>query len=235
MKKLIALAALAGAAAVANAQDVGTGKFTWEVSLDGGATWAGGVVDIDPSNQSVLVRARAMWDGTNGMYAFAGAQFDALVTTANSNGDTAGNFVRPGTVSGSGAQTIVATRFGNVLKIDDVRDTLGPGLGTRGVFPGQLVENFAGTNFSTANPITLFQYELFIDHTDESDRLLSEAFIAPTGGNTVDRVMRIYTSPTGGQNTPVTTRNNAVLRYIPTPATLALLGLGGLMVGRRRR
>lgn len=234
MKKLIALAALAGAAAVANAQDVGIGKFTWEVSLDGGATWAGGVVDIDPSNASVLVRARALWDGTNGMYAFAGAQFDALVTTASPNGDTAGNFVRISNGVNT-AQTIVATRFGNVLKIDDARDTLGPGLGTRGVFPGQLVENFAGTNFTSANPVTIFQYELFIDHTDETDRLLSETFIAPSGGNTIDRVMRIYTSPTGGQNTPVTTRNNAVLRYIPTPATLALLGLGGLMVGRRRR
>lgn len=234
MKKLIALAALAGAAAVANAQDVGTGKFTWEVSTDGGSTWAGGVVFIDPSNASVLVRARAMWDGTNGMYAFGGAQFDALVTTTAANGDTAGNFSRISNGVNT-AQTIVATRFGNVLKIDDARDTLGPGLGTRGVFPGQLAENFAGTNFTTANPATIFQYELFIDHNDQDDRVLSEAFIAPTGGNTVDRVMRIYTTPSGGQNTPVTSRNGAIIRYIPTPATLALLGLGGLMVGRRRR
>lgn len=232
-RSVFAFVAVAGLAAAANAQ-VGTANVAYEVSDDGGATWNGGLTETVAS--SVLVRIRASWSDDAGMYAFAGAQFDVVVTGVGGAGagDTVSNAIRPGTTSGGSAQTIVATRFGNQIKIDDVRDTLGPGAGTRGVFPGQLVENFAGTNFSNANPITIFQFELNLDGSI-GDRDMSSLYIAPSGGNTIDRVMRIYTSPAGAQNTPSTTTRGATVRVVPAPGALALLGLGGLAIARRRR
>lgn len=231
-RSVFAFVAVAGLAAAANAQ-VGTGLVVYEVSDDGGATWNGGLTETVAS--SVLVRIRASWSDDAGMYAFAGAQFDVVVTGVSGAGaaDNASNFAR---ISNgvSSAQTIVATRFGNQLKIDDARDTLGPGLGTRGVFPGQLVEQFAGTNFTSANPATIFTFQLNLDGSI-GDRELSSLYIAPPGGNTIDRVMRIYTSSSGAQNMPSTTTRGATVRVIPAPGALALMGLGGLAIARRRR
>lgn len=232
-RSVFAFVAVAGLAAAANAQ-VGTGLVVYEVSDDGGATWNGGLVETVAS--SVKVRILASWSSDADMYAFGGSQFDVVVTGVGGAGaaDTVANAMRPWPTNTGSAQTIVATRFGNQIKIDDARDTLGPGAGTRGVFPGLLAQNFAGTNFSTANPLTIFEFDLNLDGSI-GDRDLSSLYIAPPGGNTIDRVMRIYTSPTGAQNTPSTTTRGATVRVVPAPGALALLGLGGLAIARRRR
>ena len=232
MKNAFALIAIAGLAAAASAQ--GTGSIVYQVSADNGATWNNGTIDVDQSQTSVLVRIQASWSSDLNMYAFAGSQFDAVVSGAGA-GDSVSDATRPFPTGAGSNQTIVATRFGNEIKIDDVRDTSGPGAGTRGVFPGQLVEQFAGTNFTSANPINIFTFKLNLDGT-EGLRSFRNLYIAPSGGNTTDHVMRVYTSSSGGQNNPVTTTTGGGVNVvIPAPGSLALLGLGALAAGRRRR
>lgn len=231
MKKTFALIAVAGLAAIANAQ-TGTGSVVYQVSTDGGATWAGGNVQVQPSQASVLFRAVASWDGFNAV-GFAGTQFDSVISNAGA-GDAVANPTRPGTTSGGSAQTLVATRFGTQIKIDDSRDTAAPGAGARGVFPGQLAQQFAGTNFSSANPLVIFQFQLNLDGT-EGTRSVNNLYIAPSGGDTVSRYMRVYTSGTGAQNTPTSTTTGASVEVIPSPGALALLGMGLAAAGRRRR
>jgi len=232
MKNAFALIALAGLAAAASAQ--GTGTIGYQVSTDGGTTWQNGTVNVPQSQTSVMVRIQASWSADNNMYAFAGSQFDVVVSGASA-GDNVANAARPFPTDKGATQTIVATRFGNQIKIDDARDTSGPGLGTRGVFPGQLVEQFAGTNFSSANPINIFTFTLNLDGT-AGLRSFSNLYIAPSGGNTTDHVMRVYTSSSGGQNNPVTTTNGGGVNVVvPAPGALALLGLGAIATGRCRR
>lgn len=234
MKKAIILLAVAGAASAAFGQ-AGTGKFTWEVSKDGGASWSGGIVDCDETQTSVLVRAVASWSQDAG-YAFAGAQFDVAVTGpagTDGDGDSTGGYSRISN-GANVAQTVVESRFGETLKLDDSRDTSAPGAGTRGVFPGQLVQNFAGSNFTTSNPAVLFTFTYNLDGTLGA-RTIDTFFRAPTGGNTSDHFMVVYTTATGGQNRPLAELNGATINVIPAPGALALLGLGGLVAGRRRR
>ncbi|MDX2147472.1 MAG: hypothetical protein SFZ23_08105 [Planctomycetota bacterium] len=225
MKKAIALVALAGLATVASAQ--GTGAIRYETSV-GGDAWQTGLRTVTPGT-TVNVRVVVSWD-VPGALGFAGAQPDFIIDNAGA-GDAVSNIERPVPFNFA-PQTIVSSRFGNSIKIDDSRDTLGPGLGTRGVTPGQGVQAFT-PNFSTANPAVIFTFSYTPDAT-ATVRDLRFTFIAPTGGNTTDRIFRVYTSANGAQATPTSTVTGASIA-IPAPGALALLGLGGLAAGRRRR
>lgn len=239
-------AAMGGAAAIllvvagsASAQ-VGSGSLTWEASADGGGTWARDI-SVEPGARSVLVRCVAAWSDDGGMYAFAGAQFDAIVGTQGPRQDTASGFVR---ISNgvSSFQNIVATRFGEQLKIDDERDTLGPGMGNRGVFPGQLAQQWAGTNFTTANPVPIFTFELHLDGTPGDRSIFMRFPWGPMG--MPEASMRIYTTPVGGQNLlrcegstewncQQLSVRNAVVRVVPGPGAAGVMAVG--LIGLRRR
>lgn len=220
--------------AEAHAQ-LGVGMLRWQVSTDGGGTWEGGLTEVPPEQGSVQVRLLASWSSDGGMYAFAGCQFDAVVRGIDGAGplDTVVNARRTPPMTSGSAQTIAVTRFGSQIKIDDLRDTLPPGEGPRGVFPGQIVEQFGPPpGWSRDNPVSIFEYTLVLDGS-EGDRDLWLLYIAPSGGNTIDRVMRIYTSSSGAQNTPSTMTRGATVRVIPAPGALLLLAMGAL--GARRR
>jgi len=225
MKNAIILLAVAGATSAAFGQ---TGSMTWEVSTDGGASWAGGLTSTP--NGSVLVRAVAAWEGVTAL-GFAGSTFDVVCSGMDGNA-----VVNPGRVAPAGfsSQTLAATDMGGgVTKIDDSRDTSAPGAGTRGVNPSQGVPDFYPP-FSTANPIVLFQFELTWDgvtqHTVDVGNIFQST--QPT------RAISLYTTGGGGQaavsiaNARV---NGAQIEFVPAPGALALLGLGGLVAGRRRR
>lgn len=225
----LALLAAAGAASAALGQ-VGTGLFEWQVSADGGLTWNPGLTEVLPTQDFVLLRARASWSSDGGMYMFAGAQFDAVVSTPG-EGDFVANPLRPYPVNSTN-QTLVVTRFGNQIKVDDSRDTLPPGEGNRGVFPSQLVDAFGGP-YNRDNPITIFLMTLVLDGTP-GDRDIRALFVAPTGGNTVDRFMRIYTSELGAQNSPLSTHAGATVRVVPAPGALIFGVLAASSLRRRR-
>jgi hypothetical protein len=206
---------------------IGTGFFEWQISADGGQTWQAGDVVVSTSQQFVSVRAFVGWSSDAG-FAFASAQFD--VTVRGSNSVDAADVV----VTSAMSQTIVSQRFGDVLKIDDIRDTLPPGQGQRGVWPGQLTPEFGPPEFTTANPVMVFTFRLSFDGT-LGRRDVTSLFIAPTVGNSVDRFLRTYTA-TGvpnNNNLPLMTYAAASVTVIPAPAAGLMFGV--LAVSRRRR
>jgi len=230
----VLLPAIAGFAGDASAQ-TGTGEFAWQVSTDNGGNWAGGVVEVPPSQGSVLVRgALASWSSDGGMYAFGSAQFDVVVSGAAAE-DRVTNETRTPYVRFQ-SQTIAVTRFAGRIKIDDARDALPPGEGPRGVFPAMMVQNLAGMLFTTAGPLWVFEFTLHLGPTP-GDRDITSLFIAPSGdiGNTIDRVVRIYTSRSGLNNVPSTTVRTAVVRVVPAPGATGLLLMGALAPLRRGR
>jgi hypothetical protein len=220
--------AVAGLAFTAHAQTY-LGALTWEA--DDGTGWTAG--RLVTGADSVRVRLLAAWDPPNPAYAFAGCQFDAVVTTAHA--DIVSDAARPFFMSRGSTQTLAITRFGNDIKIDDRRDTMPPGLGTRGVFPGQLVEQFAGWPPPThENPVSLFEFTLTFDGVAGS-RFINSLYIAPSGGNTTDHVMRIYTTTAGAQMNPSTTTFPLEIVIVPAPGGIALALVAAAGLARRRR
>lgn len=224
----VAAFALACAAPSADAQTY-LGSLTWEAN--DGTGWQAGRMETTAA--SVRVRFRAAWDPPNPDYYFAGCQFDAVVTTSDSHTDVVSDAARATSTRWASVQTLAVSRFGNTIKVDDVRDTMPPGQGTRGVFPGQLVEAFDPQDHS--NPINLFEFTLTFDGV-AGTRHVNSLYVAPTGGNTTDHVMRIYTTFTGQSMNPSTTTFPLEIVYVPGPGMLGMAGVGaGFVLNRRRR
>lgn len=219
----------AGLCASASAQ-VGTGTWTWEVSADGGESWASGLVVVPQDQQEVRIRGVAAWSTDAGTWGFAGTRFDFVWETPG-DGDAVTLMRRIPPFNGFG-QTLAATRFGSIIKIDDSRDTLPPGEGDRGVAPGQLAPAFG--NPDTSNPIAVVEFRFALDGTP-GDREVTSLFMAPTGGNTVDRVYRVYTTREGMQNIPLVSIHNATVRVVPSPAAACTLLATALLARRRTR
>lgn len=225
---------MAGAFTAAARGQIGTGLLQWQVSADDGATWSAGLLEAPLSQSSVKVRAMASWTADAG-YVFAMVRMDIVWHSEGAGGlldelaDLQYNPRLQGTV-----YPIGATRFGPSVKIDDLRDTLPPGEGPRGVNIGQVPEGMGIVDRS--NPIELFRYSVLLDGTP-GDRRMTSYFIAPFGsvGNTVDRFMLIYVNYQGATNIPLSTLETATLRVVPTPGALAGFGLFPLLAARRRR
>lgn len=214
------------ACAPASAQQ-GTGSLTFESSIDNGSSWQRDFLDIGGRYDPVRFRIRAEWSTDAGMYAFAGASFDVVIENAGSF-DAVSNFVRPGSFAFA-PQTIVSTRFPNsTIKIDDSRDTAAPGAGARGVVPGQAAQQFS-SNFTTGSPVTIFEFQFTPDDSLNFRNFNLLYTMDPT------RAMRVYTSPTGAQNSPLLTTNTFQLIDTPTPGAAAMLGMAALVAARRRR
>lgn len=215
---------------------VGSGTFAIELSADGGETWRSGLTEVEPGPRTVLGRVAVQWTADAG-YCFAASQFDIGIAFPTGAEDAVTNAIRPFFFGRGSVQTIVATRFGSTIKIDDVRDTLPFGAGTRGVFPGQLPEAFAGWPPPTReNPAHVFTFNLNLDGTP-GDRFVSAAFVPASNG----ALVRIYTTVTGAQNSlgigpgmgPLEI-HFASIRVVPAPGCV-LGALLGLWAGRRRR
>lgn len=127
--------------------------------------------------------------------------------------------------------TYVATRFGNVVKIDDVRDTLPPGVGTLWIQCQQLPEKF-NPNFSTERPAPVFEFLLQLDGT-HGPRTVNHLY--PLNVHGWEMGPRVYLTPDGQQGVPgPLLRAPLHLNVIPAPASLGLL-LPLLALRRRRR
>jgi hypothetical protein len=191
------LAAGVGILLVAGAARAQTGHatWTWQVSADAGMTWREGRVEVFTTQPSVLVRCWIDWeDDQLSAYAFAAAQFDAVVDHAGA-ADFVRALTRPYPMDHGSNQTLVVTRYADLIKIDDSRDTLGPGVGTRGIHSGQLVEVHSEGNFTTARPLSIFEYELVLDGTPGS-RVISDLYTRSPSG-CIERAVRVYLSPSG--------------------------------------
>jgi hypothetical protein len=233
----ISTAMLAYAAATCSAQ-IGTAFFEWQVSTDAGSTWQSGAIDVPQTQSSVRVRAVAGWSADAG-YGFGGAVYDALIDGIGGAGqsDRAENFfMAPSFAVFSNVQTLNTQRFGNILKIDDRRDTFSPGVGTRGVTSVQANEQDFSVRFDYSNPISIFEFTLALDGS-LGTRAISEAFLAPNrqGANNTDRMLLIRNG-LNSDNLPLVTRRGASITVIPAPsAMLAALTFSGLSLAQRRR
>lgn len=237
--RAIALLSLCGLG-IAEGQ-VGFGIHAIEVSTDGGATWQGGIVEVEPGPRSVMVRNRFSWTGVPEAYAFASAQFDMGVFGAGAGDEvTEVTRVHPYIVP---SQTVVAMRFGSVIKIDDSRDTLPFGMGTRGAFPGQPIENFAPPGgFVAENPAVPLVFTLHLDG-EPGDRFIDVDYTPPSHGGPWAGGFRAYTSPAGARTgfyvitvalpyPPNARIETATVRVVPGPGAAGVLAVGLIALRR---
>jgi hypothetical protein len=226
MKNVImGLVGVAGLAAGANAQNL---SLSVQFSTNGGATWSN---DVTVNTPGTVVQARLSYAG-DGVYGLGGA---TLRLTAQANiaggGDTAA--FAAGTDTGRvgpfnfGAATNAIFANADGFRIDAASDAANNNTGAGMTF-FQRDPSSGGAGFSTANPAVVFRFDITIGAGP--DRNIAVALDQLSRG-----VGSYYTSSGATRpSTAAVTLNAGIIRVVPTPATLALVGLGGLVAGRRR-
>ncbi len=222
MKTIAALVTVAGLAAGANAQSV---QIDLKVSTDG-TNWQD-AVEVLPGT---TVQG-AMFINWSGAYGFAG-----IVTNITGSGLAAGDSA---SIAGGGRQTPwtfgAATdavfASGNSFRIDaasDAANTTNQGLAIL-----QNTPSAAGVNYNTSNPAFVYRFSIIVG-ADGSDRTITiESLLSQVKGGVAS--LHSSNSATRGTNTSNLSTDGASIRVVPAPSALALLGLGGLVAGRRRR
>lgn len=240
MKKVIGLVALAGLATAASAQNA---TIKYEVFDAATSSW-GSSVNV-AAGASVQVRLVVDWSASAnlglGLADFlpsiridgSGANLDtATLTGATPDGGTNGRQA-PFTF---GAQTL--TTYNSVvdrLRIDvsgDAGDSTG---GQVSIF--QNTPSASGTNFNTNNVVTVFRFSYNLNAGNGNIRSLN----INTPLSQIRRgAIRLYgnsgsTAPDVTVALSASDLVGATINVIPTPGSMALLGLGGLAALRRRR
>jgi uncharacterized protein (TIGR03382 family) len=223
MTKICGIVAVAGLAAVANAQSA---RLDLQVSSDGGSTWSDAVNVLPGTN--VLVRVQAE---VTAAYGFAGA-----VCRITGSGLAAGDGASiNGTDSrvapfnfGAATQAVFATA--GAFRIDaasDAANTNGAGIAILQRDP--VTAGAAYADGSQARTVYAFSVSVGADGSIRTIALNMDDFKAG--------VVSVHTTANSTRGTNITafTVDGASINVIPTPATLALMGLGGLVAGRRRR
>ncbi len=205
MKNAVALVVVAGVAAAASAQD-------FSIDMVAPATVAqGGTYTVEVWGS---VSGGSFVDGVSAM---AGFGIDALATGG------------AGLVAGTSAGVVSgwAAGFGNEGVVN--------GADINGVSGGQIANIFnLNPGIDLSNPILLFTFDVTAGN-EVGD-------ITYTPGNpNVNGALSYYPSSTDGASViapnddgTTITYNGATTSVVPAPASLALLGLGGLVARRRR-
>ncbi len=256
MKFAIALVAAAGLAATASAQNT---QVTFEGSTDNGATWQGGNIAFNGGNLLVRARITLVNAGTNTVLGLAGITFQPKVTgwsaadvrnpftTADGTGvseepQTNTGRILPFASSGMGtgsASGLLTSHVdgGNTLRFAGANAVTQTTNIAWGVANGQTPLSIAGTNFRRGTDVVVFRYSINLAQdvavrnltatVDLSSILQSRGSWYRTEGGTGSLLASVTADNIAGLNITV----NAV----PAPGALALLGLGGLAMARRRR
>ncbi|MGH7244556.1 MAG: PEP-CTERM sorting domain-containing protein [Phycisphaerales bacterium] len=221
---LAAVVGVAGLAAGANA----AWGLKFEVSTDGGATWS----DHASAAAGDVVKFRF------------GAYFDAAsppqITTADGTGTAqaltrfTGSNQSTGFVAGDVFQNVVRTiSSGNPALIQVAGSTIGTTAVTS--FGSQLF--LADVPFETYKQIYTGEVKIGADNTVRDIVIKNKTFgSGNTAGltfyNSASLTNKQSAAPSGGSDR---LDLNATISVIPAPASLALVGLGGLVAARRRR
>lgn len=261
MKFALALVAAAGLAATANAQS--TSRVIFESSFDNGASWAGGAVNrtVAPnSTVNMMVRARIVLNGTDTVLGLAGITFQPKLTGWGA-GDVRNPFT---TADGSGVSEEPQTNTGRILPFASSGMGSGSASGLLtshvdggntlrfaganavaqttnlawGVSSGQVPPNLANppSSFRSGTDVVVFRYSVSLAVAD-MDRDLSALC-------DVSAILQTraswYRNPNGAGSLLATVGANDMIAnnihlMVPAPGALALAGLGGLVVARRRR
>ena len=228
MKNVIAgLIAVSGLAGVASA---GASNFSFQVSTDGGATW-GSSASTTPGS-TVLVRLAVSTSDT--VYGFAGATYniqgDGLDASSTANIADAGYGRQSGYNFGAGTQKVFYS--GTKFKIDASSDSGFPGSTTAGINSAQNTPLALGSTFNQGNPAVIYMFAMNVGAGQLADITITTTADQVKGGLVL--WYGTNSSSKGDVQDTVGTISGATI-HVPAPASLAMLGLGGLVAGRRRR
>ncbi len=224
MRLCLSFICLASLPFAANSQTP-TATYTWQVS-ENGFSWSN---DLWLSvGTTAKVRLIASWSGIPDAVGvgYAGGQFDVRLLSASFIGAIS-NINRPVPFNFA-PQTLVASTIAGGMKIDTSADVAGIGLGTGWVNPGQAA-HFSNPFFNVNNDVVVFTFDVVVG----SSMIDIDCILNGTTG----RAMAVFSNSTGTQiriNASQTTVYGATING-PTPGSLALLGLGGIAIARRRR
>lgn len=239
MRAVTSAIVVASFAVVASAQPVITASTVWEVSLDNGASWQGGVVNAPTSQASALVRLRVGWTVTNpppGSMFYHSMLVDSVAQSlgAGGLGDTITNPMELATGS-SGTSLVVSSsvgkRIGSLLKLDPGWPNLSlPAADAQWMNPRNLLLGIPGFFPTFDNPVTVIQYQLNLDGT-QGARELYGVFFRPEQA----LAFRVYNPgfPDAGTFTAPLQQFPATL-IVPAPG-VGVLALGALAFAARRR
>lgn len=197
-------------------------RAAWQVSPDG-VVWTDDL-EVDSSHTTVYVRLRVTFIAPPERAHFGAMFFDATVRSPSpASGDFADRDLPahvPRWLYYSNPPPIVTGRFGDMLKLDDSRDTLPPGQGPHWIIPS-LPFGFLGSS----NPADVFQYRLLLDGS-VGDRFIDAVFHPST---LPDHMVGLwYLRDDGAWTiTPAPTDYyTAVVRIVPAQSALGPLLLG---------
>lgn len=223
MKNVIALVGVAGLAAAASAQNA---VLNVKVSLDG-VNWlnhvdvnTGGTVHV-----GVFLSCEGAYGVGGATYNVTGDNFaagDAIdIASAGLGRQIPWTF---------GAATQAVYTSGNSFRVDAANDA--GNSAAAGIASTQRDPSSGGANYSTANPGLVYKFDMSFG--DIFGRTLNV-------GTALDQIKNgviIYhssSSATRGTNTTAISTVGSTITVVPTPASMALVGLGGLVGARRRR
>jgi hypothetical protein len=131
-------------------------RVAWQAFVDN--RWTADRVSIDPQVDTVRIRGVIDWDYQQ-VYALCSCYMDIVVQSANED-DRVSDYLKLAPFDPV-SQSLVASRQGSTLKIDEVGDESLPGLGMGSVRLTQYAE-FLGLPFSTGNPVAAFEFSLHL-------------------------------------------------------------------------
>ena len=231
MKKVFALVALAGIASVATAAP----KLSFQVSTDGGSSWGSTASAL--AGSSVQVRMVVDWSGSTA-YGFSGTL--AKLSYTNVDG---GDVLHTSGAANNLRVAPWAFGAGGNLRTSQSGSTLTVGLAGAGTNIGflsfaQNAPASAGAAYSTANPAVIGSWTITVGAGRSLNSILGiGGSVAATQAGSPTGAFAFHAAA-GSTNTSFREDGSvegALITVVPTPGTLALVGLGGLVVGRRRR
>jgi hypothetical protein len=220
---IVGLIGVAGLAAGANAQNL-----SLSVKMFDGANWVSEINALPGSTVQV-----GIWMGGDAsIYGMGGATL-RLTGTGAGAGDSAA--FAAGTDTGRvgpfnfGAATNAIFASAGGFRIDAASDAANNNSSAGLTFFQRDPATATPGTFSTANPALCFRFDVSVG----ADGTLRDITMV------LDQLSRGLASYFTASNasrpaTAAATLNGGVIHVVPTPATLALIGLGGLVAGRRR-
>lgn len=251
MKYALALVAVAGIASTSLAANT---RFVMEVSTDGGATWSQNVtVPVNSGSDLVTVQARlsAVFQGPETVTGLAGFNTQFRVNGWDGVRDTLGAWGTPTTAVAGAAGGVAAGQNGRQMPFAASATAVQPvvvagnplqinGSVASRIPVGQGPSSLAGANYNGSLSPVVFIFSFTTQAGGDASRVIGlNAF--NIFNTTADNAKWYTGSGSTSINAPqiagdASLRDASVtLNVIPTPGALALLGLGGLVAGRRRR
>jgi uncharacterized protein (TIGR03382 family) len=222
MKKTCVILAVAGMATAASAQTIGARFEVFD-----GANW-GSSVNVLPG---ASVQVRMVIDWTGNAAGFGRTIVNGIrINGAGANGDSATGAARVAPFNFGAQNYTTYNTVANRLRIDvtgDAGDSTGGAISIFQNTPGA-----SGTNFNTQRSIVVFSFTYNLAGANNALRSLSIV----TGGARPNSPSLYGSLASTTTDVAATYSETAgTINVVPTPGSLALLGLGALTVGRRRR